>query len=174
MRERPSTDQPATQQASSPVTYEPPRNVDARFTMCRPGVRRSSAADHSHRVLVGVKTRRFAPPPHGGADGLDADSARACKAAMGERQDSVGIQMGGSDSLVVATSNGSDAVRRAPRYQRECDCATVPDEARAPKRGSASWRLPGALSSHMDRPAGSGAHGETDTADGQCQETDTS
>ena len=32
------------------------------------------------------KTRRFAPPPHGGAEGLDPDSARAVKAAMGERR----------------------------------------------------------------------------------------
>src|ERR1700681_4117247 len=45
---------------------------------------RQDAGDY-RRVLVGAKTRRFAPPPHGGAEGLDPDSARARKAAMGER-----------------------------------------------------------------------------------------
>jgi excisionase family DNA binding protein len=36
-------------------------------------------------VLIGVKTLRFAPPPLRGADGLDADSALAAWAAMGDR-----------------------------------------------------------------------------------------
>jgi hypothetical protein len=94
MREPPSTDQPATQQVSSPVTHEPLRNVDARFAMCRPGVRRSHAADHSRRGLVGVKTCRFAPPPHGGANGLDPDSARAGRRLSANGRDSVGVQTG--------------------------------------------------------------------------------
>jgi hypothetical protein len=37
------------------------------------------------RVLIGVQTLRFAPPPHRGADGLDADSALALGAAIGDR-----------------------------------------------------------------------------------------
>src|ERR1700680_1557495 len=37
------------------------------------------------RVLVGFKTLRFAPPPRRGAEGLDADSALAFGAAIGDR-----------------------------------------------------------------------------------------
>jgi hypothetical protein len=37
------------------------------------------------RVLIGVQTLRFAPPPRRGADGLDADSALAFGAAIGDR-----------------------------------------------------------------------------------------
>ena len=41
------------------------------------GQRRSLREMDSPRVLVGDKALRFASPPHSGADGLDADSARA-------------------------------------------------------------------------------------------------
>jgi hypothetical protein len=51
----------------------------------RRGHGRSPRAGHHQRVLVGVQTLRFAPPPRRGADGLDADSALAPGAASRDR-----------------------------------------------------------------------------------------
>lgn len=67
--------------------------------------RRSPDASESRRGLVGVKTRRVAPTPLRGADGLDPDSAPAVRAAMGERPDG----HAGFDDLQGNTARPPDA-----------------------------------------------------------------